>query len=66
MRLPPRIDQGQFQKKITLPFLDPENLIVGIGVKRRVDINQVNAPIGKLFELIEIAALLPRPSSGQE
>ena len=36
--------------------LAPEDLIVAVRIKRRVDINQVNAFVGEFFQLFEVIA----------
>jgi len=41
--------------------LAPEDLIVAVGVKGRVDVNQVNALSGEFFKLVEIIAAIYYP-----
>ena len=36
--------------------LAPEDLVVAVRIKRRVDINQVNAFVGEFFQLFEVVA----------
>jgi hypothetical protein len=38
--------------------LAPEDLVVAVRVKRRVDINQVNAFVGEFFQLFEVIAAI--------
>lgn len=38
--------------------LAPEDLIIAVGVKRRVDIDKVNASIGEFFQLIDVIAAI--------
>jgi len=45
--------------------LAPEDLIVAVGVKRRVDVNQVNTTIGEFFQLVEVVAAVDYPRIDQ-
>jgi hypothetical protein len=38
--------------------LAPEDLIIAVGVKRRVDIDKVNAAVGEFFKLVEVVAAI--------
>ena len=36
--------------------LAPENFVVAVGVERRVDVDQIHAGVGQLFQLLQIVA----------
>ena len=38
------------------PGLAPEDFVVAVGVKGRVDVDQIDAPIGEPGELFEVVA----------
>ena len=38
--------------------LAPKDLVVAVGVERRVNIGEVNAGVGQLFELFQIIAAI--------
>ena len=38
--------------------LAPEDLVVAVRIKRRVDINQVNTFVGEFFQLFEVIAAI--------
>jgi len=43
----------------------PEDLVITVRVKRRVDINKVNASIGEFFQLFEVIAAINDTSIDQ-
>ncbi len=43
-------------KRALLLGLAPEDLVIAVGIERRVNVNQVNAGIGQLGELFQVIA----------
>jgi len=43
--------EGSFFLRLT-----PEDFVIPIGIERRVDVDEVNAPVGEFFELVEVVA----------
>lgn len=38
--------------------LAPEDLVIAIGIERRIDVDEVNAGVGQLLELLKIVAAI--------
>src|ERR1019366_5741620 len=43
-------------ERTLLPGLSPEHFVVAVGVKRRVDVDEVDGVVGELLELLQVVA----------